>query len=126
MSNQYQQDFTFDQFLQYPEETPTQPNQPYPSGSNNFAAPPAQMTSDVNMSNEDFEQAMNDPDEWFWTMPAEMVLSSGVVVSGTYHELYMQHLELQGPIFDIYNRLNNLEVLDPALDGPLPNTVTNG
>ncbi|KAI7084963.1 hypothetical protein KC356_g6281 [Hortaea werneckii] len=126
MSNQYQQDFTFDQFLQYPEETPTQPNQPYPSGSNNFAAPPAQMTSDVNMSNEDFEQAMNDPDDWFWTMPAEMVLSSGVVVSGTYHELYMQHLELQGPIFDIYNRLNNLEVLDPALDGPLPNTVTNG
>ncbi|KAI7341441.1 hypothetical protein KC315_g95 [Hortaea werneckii] len=126
MSNNYQDSFTFDQFLQYPQETSTQPTQPYPSGSTNFAAPPAQTTSDVTMSNEDFEAGMNDPDEWFWTMPAEMVLSSGVVVSGTYHELYMQHLELQGPIFDIYNRLNNLEALDATLDGPLPNTVTNG
>ncbi|KAI6866046.1 hypothetical protein KC338_g4870 [Hortaea werneckii] len=118
MSNNYQDEFNFDQFVQYPDVTSTQPTQPYPDGSNNFAAPPAQMTSDFNMTDEDFEQAMNDPDEWFWTMPAEMAFSPGVVVSGTYHELFTQHPELQGPIFEIFNRLNNLTAIDPMLGGP--------
>ncbi|KAI6915237.1 hypothetical protein KC318_g205 [Hortaea werneckii] len=124
MSNNVQDNFDFDQFMQYPDPTPTQPTQPYPNGSNGFVAPPAPMTSDVEMTNEDFEQALNDPDEWFWTMPAEMTTSSGVVVTGTYHELYVSHPELQGAIFEIYNRFNNLEALDPALAGPWSNAGT--
>ncbi|GAB1730276.1 hypothetical protein NU195Hw_g9223t1 [Hortaea werneckii] len=121
MSNNYQNEFNFDQFVQYPDVTSTQPTQPYPTGTNNFDAPPAQMTSEFNMTDEDFEQAMNDPDEWFWTMAAEMATSSGVVVSGTYHELFTQYPELQGPIFDIFNRLNDLTAIDPMLNGALPN-----
>ncbi|KAI7369131.1 hypothetical protein KC354_g2145 [Hortaea werneckii] len=112
---QYPDNFNFDQFMQYPDPTPTQPTQPtqpYSNGSNDFIAPPAPMTGDIEMANEDFEQALNDPDEWFWTMPAEMTLSSGVVVSGTYHELYVSHRELQGAILEIYNRFNNLEALE--------------
>ena len=114
MSNNFQDNFDFDQFMQYPDPTPTQPTQPYPTGSDFAAAPPAQVASDIEMTNEDFEQALNDPDEWFWSMPAEMAISSGVVVSGTYHELYVSHPELQGAIFEIYNRFNNL---DPVLAG---------
>ncbi|KAI6910786.1 hypothetical protein KC318_g2811 [Hortaea werneckii] len=114
---QYPDNFNFDEFMQYPDPTPTQPTQPYPNGSNDFIAPPAPMMGDIEMANEDFEQALNDPDEWFWTMPAEMTLSSGVVVSGTYHELYVSHRELQGAILEIYNRFNNLEALDPTLAG---------
>ncbi|KAI7156112.1 hypothetical protein KC349_g6512 [Hortaea werneckii] len=124
MSNNFQDNFDFDQFMQYPDPTPTQPTQPYPNGSNDFAAPPTPMTSDVNMTNEDFEAALNDPDEWFWTMPAEMATSSGDVITGTYHELYVSHPELQGAIFEIYNRFNNLEALDPVLDGLWSNAGT--
>ncbi|KAI6850478.1 hypothetical protein KC332_g1325 [Hortaea werneckii] len=121
MSNNFQDNFDFDQVLQYPEDTSPQPTHPYPDGTNNFAAPPAQMTGDFNMTDEDFEQAMNDPDEWFWTMAAEMATSSGVVVSGTYHELFTQYPELQGAIFNFFNRLNNLTAIDPMLNGALPN-----
>ncbi|KAI7280203.1 hypothetical protein KC345_g4905 [Hortaea werneckii] len=121
MSNNYQDDFNLGQFVQYPDVTSTQPTQPNPDGFNDFAAPPAQMTGDFNMTDEDFEQAMNDPDEWFWTMAAEMATSSGVVVSGTYHELFTQYPELQGPIAGIFNRLNNLTAVDPMLNGALPN-----
>ncbi|KAI7205273.1 hypothetical protein KC316_g737 [Hortaea werneckii] len=123
MSSNIQDNFNFDQFMQYPDPTPTQPTQPYPSGSNDFVVPPAPMTSDVNMTNEDFEAALNDPDEWFWTTPAEMATSSGDVITGTYHELYVSHSELQGAIFEIYNRFNNLEALDPVLGGLWPNAV---
>ncbi|GAB1735877.1 hypothetical protein NU219Hw_g5213t1 [Hortaea werneckii] len=120
MSNNFQDNFDFDQFLQYPDLTPTQPTQPYHTGSD-FATPPAPLANDVDMTNANFEEAMNDPDEWFWTMPAEMATASGVVVSGTYHELYVQHPELQGAIFEIYNRFNNLEVGDPVFAGAWSN-----
>ncbi|KAI6840965.1 hypothetical protein KC340_g2584 [Hortaea werneckii] len=121
---QYPDNFNFDQSMQYPDPTPPQPTQPYPNGSNDFVIPPAPMTGDIEVTNEAFQQALNDPDEWFWAMPAEMVLSSGVVISGTYHELYVSHPELQGAIFEIYNRFNNLEALDPTLAGAWSNAGT--